>query len=63
MRGALETRPRFSQLADEIQQLGLHWMVVEITYWYKFIFSFTGVLFFSINIDAISVYYVVKTRV
>ena len=24
MRGALETRPRFSQLADEIQQQGSH---------------------------------------
>ena len=35
MRGALETRPRFSQLADEIQQQGLHSMAVETNYWYK----------------------------
>ena len=63
MRGALETRPRFSQLADEIQQQGLHWMAVEMNYWYKQIISFTGVLFFSINVDAISVYCAVKTGV
>ena len=33
--GALEIRPRFSQLADEIQQQRLHKMAVEMTYWYK----------------------------
>ena len=36
-------------------------MAFEMTYWYKEIFSLTGVLFFSINIDAILVYCVVKT--
>ena len=55
MRGPLETRPRFSQLADEIQQKRSQRMVVEMTYWYKYIFSFNGDLFFSINVDAISV--------
>ena len=35
MRGALETRPRFSQPANEIQQQRSHRMVVEMTYWYK----------------------------
>ena len=63
MRGALETKPRFSQLADEIQQQGSHWIAVEMIYRDKYIFSFTGVLFYSINIGAISVYCVVKTGV
>ena len=35
MRGALETRPHVSQLADEIQQQGSHRMAVEMTYWYN----------------------------
>ena len=35
MQGALETRPHFSQLADEIHLQGLHWMAVEMIYWYK----------------------------
>ena len=33
MQGAFETRPRFSQLADELQQQLSHWMAVEMTNW------------------------------